>query len=59
MLDSLDEIKDRLHGVIYILDVMAREGTEAAHALDNLARDLDSVYEELDNIYAELEGTGA
>ena len=43
---------DTIHGVIYVLDVMANESTEESATLRMLARVLDGVYCDLDELTA-------
>ena len=47
---TLEQLKDRLAGVSYVLHLMAGEGTEESPALGNLAREVDAIYTDLDEL---------
>ena len=55
MAEELRSILDDLNGVIYILNAMAEERTEATNALRNQAREIDSIFAQLDLIADALE----
>lgn len=46
----LEDVRDRLAGVSYVLYLMAGESTEQSPALRNLAREVDAIYTDMDEI---------